>query len=35
MAWELDEMLEKVLIDLGRLFQRIGAVRLSERLDTL
>ena len=26
-------MLEKVLIDFGKLFQRIGAVRLYERLD--
>ena len=28
-------MLEKVLIDFGKLFQRIGAVRLYERLDIL
>ena len=28
-------MLEKVLMDFGKLFQRIGAVRLYERLDIL
>ena len=32
---ELDDVLEKVLIDFGKLFQRIGAVRLYERLDIL
>ena len=30
---ELDIVLEKVLIDFGKLFQRIGAVRLYERVD--
>ena len=35
MVAELDDVLEKVLIDFGRLFQRIGAVRLYERLDIL
>ena len=33
MVAELGDMLEKVLIDFGKLFQRIGAVRLYERLD--
>ena len=32
---ELGDDLEKVLIDFGILFQRIGAVRLYERLDIL
>ena len=32
---ELGDLLEKVLIDFGKLFQRIGAVRLYERLDIL
>ena len=32
---ELGDVLEKVLIDFGKLFQRIGAVRLYERLDIL
>ena len=32
---ELRDVLEKVLIDFGKLFQRIGAVRLYERLDIL
>ena len=31
----LGDVLEKVLIDFGKLFQRIGAVRLDERLDIL
>ena len=31
----LGDILEKVLIDFGELFQRIGAVRLYERLDIL
>ena len=35
MVTELSDVLEKVLIDFGRLFQRIGAVRLYERLDIL
>ena len=35
MVAELSEMLEKVLIDFGKLFQRIGVVRLYERLDIL
>ena len=35
MGAELDDMAEKVLIDFGKLFQRIGAVRLYERLDFL
>ena len=35
MVAELDNVLEKVLIDFGKLFQRIGAVRLYERLDIL
>ena len=29
------DVLEKVLMDFGKLFQRIGAVRLYERLDVL
>ena len=29
----LGDVLEKVLIDFGKLIQRIGAVRLYERLD--
>ena len=32
---ELGAVLDKVLIDFGKLFQRIGAVRLYERLDIL
>ena len=35
MAAELGDVLEKVLIDFGKLFQRIGAVRLYERLAIL
>ena len=35
MVAELRDVLEKVLIDFGKLFQRIGAVRLYERLDIL
>ena len=35
MVAELDDVLEKVLIDFGKLFQRIGAVWLYERLDIL
>ena len=35
MVAELDDMLEKVLIDFGKLFQRIEAVRLYKRLDIL
>ena len=35
MVAALGEVLEKVLIDFGKLFQRIGAVRLYERLDIL
>ena len=31
----LGDVLEKVLIDFGKLFQRVGAVRLYERLDIL
>ena len=33
MVAELGDVLEKFLIDFGKLFQRIGAVRLYERLD--
>ena len=32
---ELGDVLEKVFIDFGKLFQRIGAVRLYEWLDIL
>ena len=32
---ELGDVLEKVLIYFGKLFQRIGAVQLYERLDIL
>ena len=32
---ELDDVLEKVFIDFGKLFQRIGAVRLYERFNIL
>ena len=32
---ELGVVLEKILIDFGKLFQRIGAVRLYDRLDIL
>ena len=35
MVAELGDVLEKVLIDFGKLFQRIGAVLLYERLDIL
>ena len=35
MVAELGDVLEKVLIDFGKLLQRIGAVRLYERLDIL
>ena len=35
MVTELGDMLEKVFIDFGKLFQRIRAVRLYERLDIL
>ena len=35
MVAELGDVLEKVLIDFGKLFQRIEAVRLYERLDIL
>ena len=35
MVVELGNVLEKVLVDLGVLFQRIGAVWLKTRLDIL
>ena len=35
MVAALGDVLEKVLIDFGILFQRIGAIRLYERLDIL
>ena len=35
MVAALGDVLEKVLIDFGKLLQRIGAVRLYERLDIL
>ena len=35
MVAELDDVLEKALIDFGKRFQRIGAVRLYQRLDIL
>ena len=35
MVAELGDVLEKVLIEFGKLFQRIEAVRLYERLDIL
>ena len=35
MVVELGKVLEKVLIHFGKLFQRIGAVWLYERLDIL
>ena len=35
MVGELGNALEKVLIDVGKLFQRIGAVWLNERFDIL
>ena len=35
MVAELGNVLQKVLIDFGRLFQRIGAIRLYEQLDIL
>ena len=35
MVSELGDVLEKVLIDFDKLFQRIGPVRLYERLDIL
>ena len=33
MVAALGDVLEKVLIDFGKLFQRIGTIRLYERLD--
>ena len=35
MVAALGDVLKKFLIDFGKLFQRIGAVRLYERLDIL
>ena len=35
MVGELSSMLEKVLIDFSKLFQRIGAIWLNERLDIM
>ena len=35
MVVELGDMLEKVVTDFGKFFQRIEAVRLYERLDIL
>ena len=35
MVAELGDVLEKVLVDFGKLFQRIGAVWMYERLDIL
>ena len=35
MVAALGDVFEKVLIDFGKLFQRIAAVRLYERLDIL
>ena len=35
MVAALGDVFEKVLIDFGKLFQRIGAVRLYKRLDIL
>ena len=35
MVAELGDVLEEVLIEFGKLFQRLGAVRLCERLDIL
>ena len=35
MVAELGDVLQKVVIDFGKLFQRIGAVRLYEQLDIL
>ena len=35
MVAALGDVLEKVLTDFGKLFQRIGAVRLYEQLDIL
>ena len=35
MVAELGDVFKKVLIDFGKLFQRIGTVRLYERLDIL
>ena len=35
MVATLDDVFGKVLIDFGKLFQRMGAVRLYERLDIL
>ena len=35
MVAELGDLLEKFLVDCGKLFQRIGAVRLYERLNIL
>ena len=35
MVAELGDVIEKVLMDFVKLFERIGAVRLYERLDIL
>ena len=35
MVGELDNVFEKVVIDFGKLFQRIGAAWLNERFDIL
>ena len=35
MVGEIGDVLQKVVIDFGKLFQMIGAVRLYERLDIL
>ena len=35
MVVELSEVLKKVLVDVGKLFQRIGAIWLYDRLDML
>ena len=35
MVADFGDLLEKVLMDFGKLFHRIGAVRLYERLDIL
>ena len=35
MVADLSDVLDKILIDFGKLFQRIGAVWLYERLDIL
>ena len=34
-SWELGDVIEKVSIDFGKLFQRIGAIWLKARLDIL